>query len=75
MNLEVNSKENLTYILNELINKLGVANKSLFKTDDYDINKYEELKFMYEVAFKKGKLSPSETEAFLDELKKARKIV
>lgn len=73
MNLENKSEENLSFMLTKIANKLEVANKSLFNIKDYDIDKYEDLKFMYEMVVKKDKLSPLEIQAFLDELKKARK--
>lgn len=73
MNLEKPTYENLTTILNELSKKLDIANKSLMKPEDYDLNKYDDLKFMYEVIVKKGSLSPAETQAFISELRTVRK--
>ncbi|MFS0672405.1 DUF1128 domain-containing protein [Ornithinibacillus sp. 179-J 7C1 HS] len=72
MNLENATKENLTYILNELANHLAVVNRSLFDVEDYDISKYEDIKFMYDIVVKKGNLSASETQAFIEELRKVR---
>lgn len=73
MNLEKATYENLTIILKELSKKLDIANKSLMKPEDYDLNKYDDLKFMYEVVLKKGSLSPGETQAFISELRAVRK--
>lgn len=75
MNLANSSEENLSFILKELANMLGVANKSLFKPKDYDIKKYDDLKLMYDMVVKKETLSPLEIQAFLGELKKARKTM
>ena len=73
MNLDVPSNENLTVILNELADCLKVANRGLLDPEDYDLSKYEDLKFMYDMVLQKGQLSASETQAFIDELRAVRK--
>lgn len=73
MNLEVASDENLQYILNEIGEKLSIANDIMLNGKDYDLEKYDELKFLYDFVSKKGQLSPSESEAFIDELRSIRK--
>ena len=73
MNLEEPSQENLEFILNELAEKLDVANRMIMEPEGYNLNKYEDLKFMYDMVINKGKLSPSETQAFVDELRSVRK--
>lgn len=72
MNLENPTKENLTYLLNELADNLSVVNRTLFDPEDYDLSKYEDIKFMYDMVIKKGNLSASETQAFIEELRKVR---
>jgi len=73
MNLEQPTEENLKYIMNEMSNRLNVVNRALLDPEDYQLEKYAELKFMYEVIVQKGSFSPTETEAFIEELRKARK--
>jgi uncharacterized protein YfkK (UPF0435 family) len=73
MNLEVPSSENLKTLLNELAKHLKVANRGLLDPEDYDLDKYEDLKFMYDMVVQRGQLSASETQAFIDELRAARK--
>lgn len=73
MDLHIASKDNLEFILGELTKHLDVANHSLFDPDDYDLHKYNDLKSMYDMIIKMGKLSPMETQDFIDELKKVRK--
>ena len=63
----------MTFILDELKSRLGVANHSLFKTEDYDLDKYEDLKFLYDHIVKSGSLSPQQTDAFIQELRSVRK--
>ncbi|MFZ3576575.1 DUF1128 domain-containing protein [Virgibacillus sp. DJP39] len=73
MNLEQPSEENLKILLDELADRLKVANRSLLDPEDYDLEKYDELKFMYDMVVQKGHLSASETQAFIDELRSVRK--
>lgn len=73
MNLNQASKENLEVILNEMKDRLGVANHSLFDVEDYDLDKYDDIKFLYDHIVKSGSLSPQETDAFIIELKNVRK--
>lgn len=73
MNLDTPSPENLKYLLEQLGEKLGVANRVLLDEKDYDLNRYEDLKFLYDHVVKTGKLSPAETHAFIDELRAVRK--
>lgn len=73
MNLEYPSNENLQIMLNELADRLKVANRELLNHEDYDLDKYDEIKFMYDMVVQKGFLSPSETQAFIDELRSVRK--
>ncbi|MBP1949092.1 DUF1128 domain-containing protein [Virgibacillus litoralis] len=73
MNLENPSQENLKFILDELAEMLNVVNRTIMDPEDYDLEKYEDIKFMYEMIKQKGQLSASETQAFIDELRSVRK--
>jgi len=73
MNLDQPSQENLKILLKQLGDKLGVANRILLDEKDYDLNRYDDLKFLYDHVSSAGKLSPSETHAFIDELRAVRK--
>jgi len=73
MNLNEPSPENLKYLLEQLGDRLGVANRMLLDEKDYDLNRYDDLKFLYDHVVKSGKLSPAETQAFVDELASVRK--
>ncbi|WP_042144888.1 DUF1128 domain-containing protein [Paucisalibacillus sp. EB02] len=74
MNLEKPTKENLAIMLNDLAERLSVVNRSLLDPEDYDLTKYEDIKFLYDMIIKKGNLSVSETQAFIEELRRVRKI-
>ncbi|MHA6251326.1 DUF1128 domain-containing protein [Oceanobacillus sp. CAU 1775] len=73
MSLEQATEENLSIMLNELADHLKVANRGLFDVEDYDIAKYEDLKFIHDIVVQKGRLSALETKAFVDELATIRK--
>lgn len=73
MNLDSASKENLAYIINDMAERLNVVNRSIMDPDDYDLNKYEDLRDLHAMLEQKGSLSPNETQAFLDELASYRK--
>ncbi|WP_067729322.1 DUF1128 domain-containing protein [Oceanobacillus damuensis] len=73
MNLEKASEENMKILLDELAERLNVVNRSIMEPEDYDLSKYEDLKFLYDMVIKKGQLSASETQAFIQELSMIRK--
>lgn len=73
MGLEKPTTENLAIILSELAETLGVVNREIMEPADYDLNKYDDIKFMYDVVKQKGQLSASETQAFINELRSVRK--
>ena len=73
MNLDQPSNENMKILLDELAERLHVVNRSLMDAEDYDLDKYGDLKFMYDIVVKKGQLSASETQAFIEELAAVRK--
>lgn len=73
MSLDVASQENLKILLDELADRLNVVNRGLLDAEDYDLNKYDDLKLMYDIVKKKGKLSTLETQAFVEELGSIRK--
>lgn len=73
MNLTNATEENLQYILKQLGQYLGVANDIMLDAKDYDLKKYEDIKFLYEHVVQSGRLSPQEAHAFIDELRAVRK--
>ncbi len=67
------NKENLALMLNELADHLNVANRGLFDVEDYDLNKFDELKQLHQMVIEKKGLSAMEAQAFVDELATIRK--
>ncbi|WP_010530630.1 DUF1128 domain-containing protein [Lentibacillus jeotgali] len=73
MNLENATQENLKFMLDELAEQLSVVNREVMQPEDYDLDKFDDIKFMYDMVKQRGQLSPSETQAFIDELRSVRK--
>ncbi|MBN9652817.1 DUF1128 family protein [Halobacillus litoralis] len=73
MSLQEPNQENLETIINDMAEKLQVVNRSLMDPEDYDLNKYEEIKSLHDIIEMKGQLSVSEIQAFVQELGQYRK--
>ncbi|UOQ93192.1 DUF1128 domain-containing protein [Halobacillus shinanisalinarum] len=73
MSLQEPTQENLNTIINDMAERLQVVNRSLMDPEDYDLNKYEEIKSLHDIIEMKGQLSVSETQAFVTELGNYRK--
>ncbi|GGM21163.1 hypothetical protein GCM10011351_03780 [Paraliobacillus quinghaiensis] len=73
MNLTEATDTNLKYILKEIAAHLQVVNSSIMDPEDYDLDKYDDLKMLYDIVKDKGQLSVSETQAFVQELAEIRK--
>ncbi|WP_241558785.1 DUF1128 domain-containing protein [Oceanobacillus halophilus] len=71
--METATQENLKKLLDELGDRLNVVNRGLLDAEDYDLAKYDDLKMMYDIVVQKGRLSTSETQAFVEELATIRK--
>ncbi|WP_082234199.1 DUF1128 domain-containing protein [Halobacillus massiliensis] len=73
MSLEEATQDNLSYIINDMADKLQVVNRSIMDPEDYDLAKYDEIKSLHEVIQMKGQLSVSEIQVFVQELGNYRK--
>lgn len=73
LNLEKPSEENLKYILTQLITLLDVANRLILDEKDYDLERYDELKMIYDHVVQAKTLSAQERSALIDELRSVRK--
>lgn len=72
IDLQVASEENLSFILDGLAEKLDVANRLMFDEKFYRLDQYSDLKFLYDHLMQQESLSPSEVQAFVDELRSIR---
>ncbi|MBS4209185.1 DUF1128 domain-containing protein [Bacillus sp. FJAT-50079] len=73
MDLTKSSRENIEYMLNEIITKLRMVNIGAIKSDSLDEERYEELQEIYELVMKKNSFSPNEMQALAEELGQLRR--
>jgi len=73
LNLEQPTRENLEYIINDMADRLQVVNRTIMDPDDYDLEKYGEIKELHDIVQMKGQLSVSEIQTFVQELGQFRK--
>ncbi|MGM7701140.1 DUF1128 domain-containing protein [Pseudalkalibacillus sp. Hm43] len=73
MNLSVKSQENMAYMLEQMQKQMQVVNTGVMRSEDFDVDQYEDLKDLYEFVMKKDHFSVSETEGIIQELSELRK--
>ncbi|QXE03069.1 Uncharacterized protein YfkK, UPF0435 family [Terribacillus aidingensis] len=73
MQLEQASEENLAILINTIADRLSVVNRSIMQPEDYQLEKYQDIKDLYDHIESQGQLSVYETEAFIQELARYRK--
>lgn len=73
MDLSNPSSENITYMIEQIKDKLRMANADAMQADVFDENQYEDLQYLYEMVMKRTSFSPSEMNAIVAELGSLRK--
>ncbi|WP_240375275.1 DUF1128 family protein [Bacillus piscicola] len=73
MNLEEPTQENLNTMVEEISAKLDVVNTAAMEPKHFDIDKYDDIKDIYELIANKDSISVSEKEAIVSELGRLRK--
>ncbi|MCF6137076.1 DUF1128 domain-containing protein [Alkalihalobacillus berkeleyi] len=73
MNLSVKSHENMAYMLDQIKKQLQVVNTGVMRSDDFNLEQYEDLKDLYDFVMKKSHFSVNETEGIIEELSELRK--
>ncbi|MEK4230776.1 DUF1128 domain-containing protein [Solibacillus sp. FSL H8-0538] len=73
MNLSTPSQENVNYMIEQIKEKLRMVNVDAMQSDKFSEEKYEDLKYLYEMVMKRDSFSPSEMEAIVNELGNLRK--
>lgn len=68
MDLSVKSKENIKFMVSNILEKLNFINMDALKSSDYDESRYEELVDIYELVMKRSSFSPAEMQAIAEEL-------
>ncbi|HIW32859.1 MAG TPA: DUF1128 domain-containing protein [Candidatus Paenibacillus intestinavium] len=64
--------ENMIIMIEEIKSKLKMASAAAMQASSYNLDKYEDIKDIYEVITSKDKFSISEVEAIVSELGKLR---
>lgn len=71
-NLQLQTQENVEFMIEVIKTKLKMASAAAMQASNFDLNKYEDIKDLYEVVASKEKFSISEVEALVSELGKLR---
>ncbi|WP_054026650.1 DUF1128 domain-containing protein [Bacillus sp. FJAT-28004] len=71
-NLNLQTQENVAFMIEVIKTKLKMASAAAMQASNFDLNKYEDIKDLYEVVASKEKFSISEVEALVSELGKLR---
>lgn len=74
MDLTKKSEENMAVMIEQIKTKLKVVSVSAIRPEHFDVERYEDIKDIYEVVTEKDKFSISEVEAIVSELGKLRKM-
>lgn len=73
MNLAERSEENLTYMVEQMVDKLQIVNRGIIKAENFNIEEYEQIKELHDLIMSKPSLSVSEIQAIVGELGQLRK--
>ncbi|WP_088105063.1 DUF1128 domain-containing protein [Halalkalibacter urbisdiaboli] len=73
MDLSVNSRDNIEYMIERIKDKLQIVNAGALNAKSFDTEQYEELRDIYEMIQKKQSFSVSELDAIVSELGRLRK--
>ncbi|MDA3130646.1 DUF1128 domain-containing protein [Aliibacillus thermotolerans] len=68
MNLEERTEENMAYMVNQIRTKLQAVNRGALRGERFDLQKYDELKEVYELVTHKDGFSLQEIDAIVSEL-------
>lgn len=73
MDLSQKSEDNVAFMIEGIKSKLKVVTAASIKAEHFDMDKYEDIKDLYEIVMYKTNFSISEIEALCDELKNLKK--
>ncbi|KGA97725.1 hypothetical protein AJ85_12500 [Alkalihalobacillus alcalophilus ATCC 27647 = CGMCC 1.3604] len=68
MDLTVNNRENIEYMIEAIKDKLQFVNSGAINAKNFNTSKYEELVEIYEMIMRKSSFSVSELDAIASEL-------
>ena len=73
MDLSVNSRDNIEFMIEGIKDKLQIVNAGALNAKSFDTEQYEDLRDIYEMIQKKQSFSVSELDAIVSELGRLRK--
>lgn len=72
MDLSIKSTEHMHFMIEEIKTKLRMASGDVLRATHFDINQYDNIKFIYDLVMSKTNISIPEMEAIATELRKMR---
>lgn len=72
MNLSAPTQQNVEYMIEAIKTKLRMATGAAMQASSFSIDKYEDIKDIYDMVVSKDRFSISEVEALVSELGKLR---
>ncbi len=73
MDLSTKSPENVSYMIENIKEKLRMVNVDAMKAENFSTEQYDDLLYMYEMVMKRENITPNEMQAIAAELGSMRK--
>lgn len=68
MDLTQPTPENVTYMINQIKEKLRMVNVDAMKAENFSTSQYEDLQYIYKMVMKRETITPNEMQAIVSEL-------
>ena len=68
MDLTQPTTENVSYMINQIKEKLRMVNVDAMKAENFSTSKYEDLHYIYKMVMKRETITPNEMQAIVAEL-------
>ncbi|MFC5591922.1 DUF1128 domain-containing protein [Sporosarcina soli] len=68
MDLSTPTPENVTYMIEQIKEKLRMVNVDALKAENFNTSQYEDLHYMYNMVMKRETITPNEMQAIVAEL-------
>lgn len=68
MDLTQPTPENVSYMIDQIKDKLRMVNVDALKAENFNTSKYEDLHYIYEMVMKRQTVTPNEMQAIVAEL-------
>ncbi|MDW0110843.1 DUF1128 domain-containing protein [Sporosarcina aquimarina] len=68
MDLTQPTPENVSYMINQIKEKLRMVNVDAMKAENFSTSQYEDLQYIYNMVMKRDTITPNEMQAIVAEL-------